>query len=340
MKTTTSIKIIFSVLLVVTQLNAAEKWEGSDDFESATISASKWQPYNSSRANYQYVHAGQLRCVFNNSEDDRFWAWGKNTSKVPSAANWIISAEVHLPTVAPAGVTVDRAKAGIGVIGLPFSPSKARKLYLKVYQSYSSGYEFLLVHSNYAPGNDDYSESYPGQHPNCRFSITHDALLQKDTYQVWDLYTGESLLSVDYPSQLAVTPYVAVAAVMAGKPNWPKDNTTLGMDNWAVTELNPDPINLNPQNSTYKGVAYSVSVTGLDLVNQKLTGTVALTAGSASATLPITGSIDKNGYFALTAKGTGANRGFGCVLLYDVATGTYWPSKNTVTAPNQKAIKF
>jgi hypothetical protein len=76
---------------------------------------------------------------------------------------------------------------------------------------------------------------------------------------------------------------VAVAAVIAGKPNWPKDNTTLGMDNWAVTELNPDPINLNPQNSTYKGVAYSVSVTGLDLINQKLIGTVALTVGSASA---------------------------------------------------------
>jgi len=83
-----------------------------------------------------------------------------------------------------------------------------------------------------------------------------------------------------------------------------------------------------------------VAVTGLDLINQKLTGTVALIVGSGSTTLPITGSIDKNGYFALTAKGTGANRGFGCVLLYDVATGTYRPNKNTVTAPNQKAIKF
>jgi hypothetical protein len=87
-------------------------------------------------------------------------------------------------------------------------------------------------------------------------------------------------------------------------------------------------------------VAYSVAATGLDLINQKLTGTVALTVGTASATLPITGSIDKNGFFALTAKGTGANKGFGCVLLYDVATGTYRPNKNTVTAPKQKAIKF
>jgi hypothetical protein len=87
-------------------------------------------------------------------------------------------------------------------------------------------------------------------------------------------------------------------------------------------------------------VAYSVAATGLDLINQKLTGTVALTVGTASATLPITGSIDKNGYFALTAKGAGANKGFGCMLLYDVATGTYQPTKNTITAPKQKAIKF
>jgi sugar lactone lactonase YvrE len=76
------------------------------------------------------------------------------------------------------------------------------------------------------------------------------------------------------------------------------------------------------------------------MTGTKFTGTVAITVGSATATLPITGSIDKNGYFVLTAKGTGANKGFGCVLLYDVATGTYRPNKNTVTAPNQKAIKF
>ena len=318
----------------------AAPWEGSDDFESASVSAAKWKPYNSVRTGYQYVYAGQLRCVFNNNEDDHFWAWGKTVSQVPSAAKWTIAADAHVPTSLPAGVSVDRAKAGLGIVGLPYSPSKARKLYLKVYQSYSGGYESLMVHSNYAPGNDDRSESYPGQHPNCRFSITHDALLQKDTYQVWDLVTGESLLFVEYPTQLAVTPYVGVGPVIAGKPNWPKDNTTLGIDNWSVVENNPDPINLNVQSSSSKGVAYSVAVTGLDLINQKLTGTVALTVGSASASLPITGSIDKNGYFALTAKGTGANKGFGCVLLYDVATGTYRPNKNTATAPSQKAIKF
>ena len=322
-------------------ISISSPWEGSDDFESTSVSAGKWMPYNSSRANYQYVYEGQLRCVFNNSEDDRFWAWGKTTSKVPSAANWTISAEVHLPTAVPAGVSLKDAKAGIGVIGLPFSPSKARRLYLKVYQHFSEySYEYISVGNDYSPGNHNGLDDNYINSPDCKISIQHDALLQRDTYHVEELSTGSVLLSNVYDSELSVTPYVAVGAVVTGKKNWPKNNTTLGLDNWAVTELNPDPINLNPQNSTYRGVAYSVSVTGLDLVNQKLTGTVALTVGSASASLPITGSIDKNGYFALTAKGTVANKGFGCVLLYDVATGTYRASKNTVTAPKQKAIKF
>jgi hypothetical protein len=114
----------------------------------------------------------------------------------------------------------------------------------------------------------------------------------------------------------------------------------LAADNWILRSITPDPSNLNSKTRTANGVAYSVAVTALGMTGAKLAGTVALTVGSASLSLPITGSIDKNGYFALTAKGTGANKGFGCVLLYDVATGTYRPSKNTVTAPKQKAIKF
>jgi len=322
-------------------ISISSPWEGGDDFESTSVSAGKWMPYNSSRANYQYVYEGQLRCVFNNSEDDRFWAWGKTTSKVPSAANWTISAEVHLPIGAPAGVEVKDAKAGIGVIGLPFSPSKARRLYLKVYQRFSQySYEYISVGNDYSPGNHNGLDDNYINSPDCRISIQHDALLQRDTYHVEELSTGRVLLSNDYDSELSVTPYVAVGAVITGKKNWPKNNTTLGLDNWSVVENNPDPINLNPQNATYKGVAYSVLVTGLDLVNQKLTGTVALTVGSVSATMPIAGSIDKSGYFALAAKGAGSNKGFGCVLLYDVATGTYRPNKNTITAPKQKAIKF
>lgn len=322
-------------------ISISSPWEGGDDFESATVSVGKWKPYNALRTAYQYVYAGQLRCVFNNNEDDHFWAWGKNVSQVPSAANWTISAEVHLPTAVPAGVSLKDAKAGIGVIGLPFSPSKARRLYLKVYQHFSEySYEYISIGNDYSPGNHNGLDDNYINSPDCKISIQHDALLQRDTYHVEELSTGSVLLSNVYGSELSVTPYVAVGAVVTGKKNWPKNNTTLGLDNWAVVENNPDPINLNPQNANYRGVAYSVSVTGLDLVNQKLTGTVALSVGTASASLPITGSIDKSGYFALAAKGAGANKGFGCALLYDVTTGTYRSNKNTATAPKQKAIRF
>jgi hypothetical protein len=210
-----------------------------------------------------------------------------------------------------------------------------------VYQRFSQySYEYISVGNDYSPGNHNGLDDNYINSPDCRISIQHDALLQRDTYRVEELLTGRVLLSNVYDSELSVTPYVAVGGVVTGKKNWPKNNTTLGLDNWSVVENNPDPINLNPKNSTHKGVAYSVLVTGLDLVNQKLTGTVVLTVGAATVTLPITGSIDRNGHFALTAKGKGTNRGFGCTLLYDVATGIYRPSKNTVSAPKQKPIKF
>jgi hypothetical protein len=121
---------------------------------------------------------------------------------------------------------------------------------------------------------------------------------------------------------------------------WPSLNNNFAVDNWHLRSFQPDPINLNSKTGTSGGNSYSTAVTNLGMTGAKLSGTVALTVGTASASLPITGSIDKNGYFALTAKGTGANKGYGCVLLYDVATGTYRPGKNSITAPKQKAIKF
>jgi hypothetical protein len=154
------------------------------------------------------------------------------------------------------------------------------------------------------------------------------------------LDNGATLEQRQVVSGMPVAKTISAYVGISGKPSWSALGTDLGVDNWSVVEDNPAPINLTAQTSTARGVAYSVAATNLDLVNERLTGTVALTVGSASASLPITGSIDKNGWFALTAKGTGANKGFGCVLLYDVATGTYRPSKNTVTAPKQKAIKF
>jgi hypothetical protein len=172
--------------------------------------------------------------------------------------------------------------------------------------------------------------------------FAHDALTQRDSLQVKDKQSGEILYIRTESSSLASNQFCRLGPfMMVGEDqSWPGISSNMAADNWSVVENNPDPINLNVQSSFSKGVAYSVAVAGLDLVNQKLTGTVALSVGTASATLPITGSIDKNGFFALTAKGAVANKGFGCVLLYDVATGTYRPNKNTVTTPKQKAIRF
>ena len=318
----------------------AAAWEGSDDFSSSTGSASKWQRWDHRRIAYQVAADGQLRCVFNNYESDAPWIWGKKMTKIPSAACWTVTADIQLPTSLPGGVNANRAKAGIGIIGLPYSSSRKRVLTLKVYRYFSEAYQAIKVDSNFGFGADDQDETYPGNHPNCRIIFTHDALRQKDTYRVVSLATSADLLDVEYDSELSVSPTVGLGAVVSGKKNWPSGNTTLGLDNWSVVENNPDPINLAVQSSSSRGVAYTVAVTNLDLINQRLTGTVALTVGTNSATLPITGSIDKNGFFVLTGKGTGSAKGFGCALLYDVATGTYRSNKNTVTAPKQKASRF
>jgi len=177
-----------------------------------------------------------------------------------------------------------------------------------------------------------------------RFSLKlrHNALTQTDRFEVMNLDSNEVLYSRTDTSTLSLSPMCVVAFFMELDDNriWPGLSNNMAVDNWKMEAFTPDPINLNSKTSISKGVNYSVAVTSLGMTGAKLTGTVALSVGTVSATLPITGSIDKNGYFVLTAKGAGANKGFGCALLYDVATGTYRPNKNTVTAPKQKAIKF
>jgi hypothetical protein len=331
---------VASLHILTGSVNPRKKWEGSDDFSSAPLSATLWKPMGKSKRSFQYVYDGQMRCTFVNEQSDQWWAWGKNIHKLPTAANWTVSAEVQLPQSRPNGPTPDRCKAGFGVGALP---NGKQAITLKMRRSFEEGTFAISVDADYSPGKDDENLTDTSFYDRYLIFYTHDALRQTDSMQVRGQSGATppvSLLSQSFRTQLSRSTTAALGAVVSGKPYWPVNNNTLGMDNWSVVENNPDPINLNPQSSTSKGIAYSVSVTGLDLVNQKLTGTVALTVGTASATLPIAGSIDKNGYFALTAKGTGANKGFGCVLLYDVTTGTYRPNKNTVTAPKQKAIKF
>ena len=340
MKKTIQTIFFATVLGGLAQLPAAEVWEGTDDFSSAPLSDTLWKPMGKSKRSFQYVYDGQMRCTFVNEQSDQWWAWGKNIHKIPTAANWTVSAEVQLPQSRPSGPAPDRCKAGFAIGNLP---SGKQVIFVKMRRYFDEGTYVIATDTDYSPGKDDENFNYQSFYDRYLLQFSHDALRQQDSLEVQGQNGAnppEILMNATFRSQLCASPQVGLAAGVSGKPYWPLNNTTLGLDNWVVEKNDPDPIDLNVQNSSSKGVAYSVAVTGLDLINQKLTGTVAITVGSASATLPITGSIDKNGYFALTAKGTGANKGFGCVLLYDVVTGTYRSNKNTVSAPNQKAIKF
>jgi len=337
-------KIVFTyavVMLFSLTLAHSASWEGSDDFSSATVTESLWGAYKQKFPYlYTYVANGRLGVIHNSDEHAVARVWGKKWYKVPTAACWKIQVDIFLPST-PTSTRTEFAKAGLGVT--PSANSK-QDLGLGVKQEFwqgnATGLPILLVDDEFRT-NPNAEELYLGQETRSfRLKIVHDALRMMDILTIARLDNGATVEERQVVSGLSAAKEVVFYVFISGKPSWSAQGTDLAIDNWSVVENNPDPIDLNPQNSTYKGVAYSVSVTGLDLVNQKLTGTVALTVGSASASLPITGSIDKNGYFALTAKGAGANKGFGCVLLYDVATGTYRPNKNTVTAPSQKAIKF
>jgi len=328
---------------ISTAVLSAAPWEGSDDFSSPTLTESLWGTYNQKVPRlYSYVAGGRLRVIHDSNVHAVYRVWGKKWHKLPTAACWTIQADVFLPA-APTSTRTEFVKAGLGVIP---NPNSKHDLWLGVKQEFwngfATGFPNLMVDNVFRTRPSPESEEIPlGQDlRSFRLTIAHDALQMLDTLTIARLDNGATLEQRQVVSGMPVAKTISAYVGISGKPSWSALGTDLGVDNWTVVENNPDPIHLNPQNSTSKGIAYSVSVTGLDLVNQKLTGTVGLTVGTVSATLPITGSIDKNGYFALTAKGAGANKGFGCVLLYDVATGTYRPNKNTVTAPKQKAIKF
>ena len=329
------------IVLLLAGVGQAASWEGTDDFSSPTVTESLWGTYKQKFPFlYTYVANGRLGVIHNSKEHVTVRVWGKSWHKVPTAACWTIQADFFLPST-PTSTRTELTKAGLGVT--PSATSKndlALGVKQEFWQGYAAGSPLLMVDDEFR--GDPETEELPFNQDlrSFRLSIAHDALLMRDTLTIARRDTGAVLEERQVVSGLAISKAVFAFVGISGKPSWSSQGTDLGIDNWSVVENNPDPIDLNVQNSSSKGVAYSVAVTDLDLINQKLTGTVAMTVGSASTSLPITGTIDRNGYFALTAKGTGANKGFGCALLYDVHTGTYRPGKNTVTAPKQKAIKF
>ena len=353
MKKRISITIILGALIGAAQLTAAEKWEGTDNFSNN----SKWRNLvkgaGISGAAKLSIQGGKVifDALVPSSKNNTaaFWGWGRPSAlvRVPANQSWQMSVEASFPESAPeAGI--DAARLGIivfatekinravgcllgaGYTGIGNALSESIKVETSMIGTYGSAF---------IPEDEELISAAPRAY---RIQFRHNALIREDKFLIQNADTDEILYQRTSDSPLHTFSWCGVGLGMEVEKNarWPGSDSNMTLDNWSLMAFTPDPINLNSKSSSFRGTAYSVAVTSLGMTSASLTGTVALTVGSASATLPITGSIDKNEYFALTAKGTGANKGFGCALLYDVATGTYRPSKNTITAPKQKAIKF
>ncbi|NDB96132.1 MAG: hypothetical protein EBZ78_08245 [Verrucomicrobia bacterium] len=355
MKKSIPITIIFGALIGAAQLTAAEKWEGTQDFgTSSPWNGKSWGGYNQAGrfmvANGRVVYS----CAKSDFDNACVWFWGPASNKgfdIPTARCWEIQAEATYPEFSPSSNYSD---VGIGLaIYAPEKKGRYRCDWARMQATYvaskiastidaESDFNFESREGEDGGGPAELTETIATRSGLFRLVFRHDALNRLDTFEVRDAVTTELLYERVDPTTLFSAANCKVGFWMSidRYALWPAGSSYLAMDNWKMSAFEPTPINLNTKSGSGNGVAYSVAVTNLGMTGAKLNGTVAITVGSASATLPITGSIDKNGYFALTAKGTGANKGFGCVLLYDVATGTYRPSKNTVTAPKQKAIKF
>lgn len=336
---------MLAILAIVATLPAAEPWEGEDEFSNSVESSAKWTSLSkSSNRNYQYVFGGQLRCYFVNEESDFAWIWGSGINKtkihrIPSAANWTVAAEVTVPRTAPTNNTISRCKAGFAIVSWP--PSRVLLVKVRKY-FYESTNDFKLdIDLDFSPKKSG-SEVRVAAHEKYRIRFIHDALNQLDNFVVEGVTGGipTEIYNTSFPTQLNATPTVALATVVSGKPNWPFNNTTLGLDNWQVSASDPGPIDLPSKNGTSRGVSYSVVVTNLDLVSQKLQGQVTINIGAASATIPISGSIDRKGNFILKAAGVGADQGFRCTLQYNRSLNSFVPEKNNVYAPGEKKIKF
>jgi len=276
-----------------------------------------------------------MRCYFRNSESDNPWIWGADIHKIPTAANWTVSAEITLPNAAPVG-NIDRCKAGFGVVTWPISK---RILFVKMRKYFNQSGCVIDADLDYASGKDDETWLPVSFYSKYRVRFAHDALNQLDNFTIEGINgtnTPVSLFNETFPTQLNATPRVALATVVSGKPNWPLNNTSLGLDNWTVEADSPAPITFSKSGSV-KGVAYSVAVKNLQLNNQRLTGQVDVTVGGVQGLdLPISGTIDKKGLFKLTA----STNGFGCSLQYNKLLGSFTKNKNQARAPGVKPVKF
>lgn len=361
MKGITSIKktiqlLIFTVTLGSTfHLSAAEKWEGNDTFENA----SKWKGRTNRGPNGEqgrlFNLSGQAVYSATQPANDNAapWFWGspRNYAIIPTGRSWEIQGEAILPETSPTAVLTD-AGIGLGIIA-PGPGGSYRGAGGLLKASYSSGilqgtvtaesdFNFELRPSSAGGGPMEKSANIPTGIRRFILRFRHDALSRIDTFQIIHPVTEQVLYERIDPSTLHWARECAVCFYMSidRYSTWFPGSTYLAFDNWKIAAFAPTPINLNSKSGSSRGTPYSVAVSGLGMTGARQTGTVAVTVGTNSATLPITGSIDKNGFFVLTGKGTGSAKGFSCALLYNPSTGTYQTNKNILTAPRQKAIRF
>lgn len=336
---------------------ALEKWEGTDDFGNATgwYEWVKRGPYGEMGRLYNSMG----RLIFSASVShpeygtNGAWLWGQRSGsfRLPANRSWEIRIEAVYPETAPeAGI--DEAGFGLYIIWYSGKGDVLRGVGGRLLAPYNgignSLAEPVKVETGFngTPGDGalipEDVQSIPKGSGSFEICYRHNALNRMDTFQVSDLVADEVVYDRTANSPLASFPWCAAGLAMGVEENarWPGSLNNLAMDNWSLLAFDPDPIDLNPQSGTVKGVAYTVAVTGLGMTGPDLNGTVSLTVGSSSASLPIRGIIDRAGRLSLRASGTGAQKGFGCTLGYDVVSGVFTPNKNSVTAPGQKPIKF
>ena len=333
---------------------AAEKWEGSDDFSSRANSGNLWKKITDHQTEGSaYVKDGKVRYVALGQAKDGAWAWGKKGHLIPTSASWQVKCLVQLPQTAPAGV--DFTKGGMFIASRSVGKGAYRALTFKSYQRYNGdgtadGFPYGDADPDYSRGGEREEKlSLALFYNTLALVFRHNALTQTDTYRIDDS-SGNVLAEEEFMSGLAVEPNVVVGFVLAGKTYW-ADWVGLGLavDDWSVSAFTPDAINLpalTKSGTTIGGAAWTLAISNLRLEKVPRGGSFApkataiLAFESATLSIPVTGSIQKDGTFLLVGSGSGSAKGYKFSLVYDTHNSVRITGKTTVTAPKQKAIRF
>jgi len=335
-----------------------EAWEGGDSFSSPADSAQRWKKVvdlpTKGRA---FVENGEIHYSATGDAKNAAWAWGKKGHLLPSSASWQMECIVRLPTNPPLGV--DATRAGMFVGSPNVGKGSYRALTFKVYQRYdaasgtTSGFPQPIPETDYARGGElERSNDLPlaNFYPDLALVFRHDALRQSDDYEIHEVVGGNNrnlLASQTYPSGLAADPNVVIGFTLAGKPQW--SGTGLALDNWSVAAFDPGSLDLpaiTRLGTTIAGSAWTLTISNLRL--EKVPrgasfvpkATAVLAFGTNSLSIPVTGSIQRDGSFLLKGKGSGSAKGYGFSVVYDTYNSVRITEKTTVTAPRQKAIRF